>query len=617
MHLKPFLLIIFPFVLVSAGAQTHTSVPLESHVYHVLEQAEIRGLCSPLSGIRPYTRNVIIKAINEILAAQNESKLKETERKILEQFIEKYGRPQTGFNLKQGIYGVKTSIGKNDTLISANIGASMDIEWSGGSYSPDEQYGGREIWLRIFMNGDLGSHLSWEVNGEVGYFQAPRKYLGSYYPYYEGFTEHESFQNDPFDVYSQPLSYFPYTYQKRWDGSVHYLSSLSNFDSWPDSPAIGYSIKPEVTSSFFEDKLITRIGRLTHEWGIAPLGSSLSLNKMARPFLGLEAEFSPVSWVSLASMTGFLEFFNTEGEKASGMTFQNAYSTTILQLKYKNYLFMDIGETVIWPKRFEFGYIFPLIPSIVYKGNIGDFDNLGAFINLKAQYPRIGNIWFSLFMDEARFQKDMGELDRTMLAYQAGMNFSLPILSFSSFKVSYTKVNPYCYSHISIFVPYFRDNPIQQAYVNNGVSLGYYIPPDSDELLFSLKTMPVKNLSIHLQYQLIRHGADYGSSAVDGSSLRSELDPDGREGSNPVLKKFFLKDGAYQWMHIMKAGAEWQLPSQPITFFGEAGVNYSYFTNIAERANSGMAYPYSKIDTEEYPKSTSFIVKLGVRIFPR
>jgi len=97
----------------------------------------------------------------------------------------------------------------------------------------------------------------------------------------------------------------------------------------------------------------------------------------------------------------------------------------------------------------------------------------------------------------------------------------------------------------------------------------------------------------------------------------SELDPDGRDGSNPVLKRFFLKDGAYQWTHVIKAGIELSLPSQPIAFFGEAGINYSYFTNTEEPANSGAAYSYSRINTEEYPKSTGIIVKLGVRIFSR
>jgi len=129
--------------------------------------------------------------------------------------------------------------------------------------------------------------------------------------------------------------------------------------------------------------------------------------------------------------------------------------------------------------------------------------------------------------------------------------------------------------------------------------------------------MPLKSVSLNLQYQLIRHGADFGSSAVDGSSLLSELDTIGRDGSNPILRRFFLQDGAYQWMHIAKAGLEWNEPILPFSLYMEGGVNFSYFTNISEPANiTGKAHKYSKIDTAEYPKSTGFILKMGIKIFP-
>jgi len=211
----------------------------------------------------------------------------------------------------------------------------------------------------------------------------------------------------------------------------------------------------------------------------------------------------------------------------------------------------------------------------------------------------------------------MNELDRTMFAYQAGINIYFPVLPFSSFKISYTKINPYCYTHNSVFVPYYGNIPMQEAYINNGVSLGYYLPPNSDEILFSFKTMPAKNLITNLQYQLIRHGADFGPNSVDGSNLQSELDPAERD-TNPVLKRFFLHDGAYQWMHIVKIGVNWNLPKLPITFYGEAGVIYSYFTDIEEKANvSGESHPYSIINTPTYPTSTAFIVSLGVKIYPK
>jgi hypothetical protein len=607
------------FLYVPLFAQTFVSVPLESEVYYILEQAEIKGLCAPLPGIRPYTQYTIITAINEILNAESANKLNGVEREILEQYLGKFSKPKKGLDWLRGMYHAETAVGKKETLLSLNLGANLSMEGSTGLYPAfDENYFGTEIWLRFFLNGDIGSHISWEFSGEGGLMIAPRKYLGTYNTYYEGFVDHGEYRNQLIDVYSEPLTHFPYSYKRRWDASIHPLDSLSSFETWPDSAAGAYNLMSELSASFWENRFFIRLGRLSREWGSTSLGSSLGLNKMARPFLGVETEFRPFSWVSLTTVTGVLEFFNSIGEKESGMSFQNAISMSMLQFNYKNYLFLDLAEAVIWPKRFELGYLSPITTSIFYQNNIGDFDNMTMVINIKAQYPGLGNIWFSLFWDEAFWVSNWYELDRTMLAGQVGINLSLPFLTFSSIKLSYTMVNPYCYTHNRNYNPWYGGSlPMETSYTNNGAGLGYYLPPNSDELLFRFKTMPVKDLVTHLQYQMIRHGANYGTSAVDGSSLLSELDPDGRSGSNEKLKRFFLNDGAYQWMHIIKAGVEWNLPKLPIAVYGEAGVVISYFTNIDGPANNGSAEPYFVIDTSEYPSSTSFIIKIGVKVYSR
>ncbi|MDR0456013.1 MAG: hypothetical protein LBH20_04940 [Treponema sp.] len=611
-------LCLFVFLCAPLCAQTHVSVPVESQVYYILEQAELKGLCSPLSGVRPYSQNIIVKAIKEILATENTKKLSDTEREILGQYLDKFTKPKNGIDWQKGKYHSETTITKKEIPLSLNVGANVSMEGSAGLYPAfNERYYGTEIWLRFYLNGDMGSHVSWEFSGEGGLMKAPRKKLGTYNTYYKGFVDHEEYRNQELIVYSEPLTHFPYAYKKRWDASIHPLGSLSSFESWPDSLAGAYNLLSEISASFLEDKLSMRLGRLSHEWGSVPYGSSLGLNQTARPFLGIEAEFRPFTWFSIATMTGFLEFFNTQGEKKSGMTSQNAYSTTLFQFKFKDYVSLDIGEGVIWPKRLELGYMSPITNTIFYKNNVGDFDNMAAMLNLKVQYPGIGNVWASLFWDEAFWVSNWYELDRSMLAGQLGMSFSLPFLSFSSVKLSYTRVNPYCYTHTRTYVPWYGERPMEQAYTNNGVCLGYYIPPNSDEILVKFQTMPIKSLTTHLQYQLIRHGANYGSSAVDGSSLLSELDPQKRDGSNPILKRYFLHDGAYQWNHIIKLGVEWNLPRLPVSLFGEGGAIISYFTNTKEEANSGKAYPYEKIDTPEYPQSTGFVVSLGVKVFPR
>ena len=596
--------------------QSHTSVSLENQVYYILEQAEIRGLCSPLPGVRPYTRAVALDRINEILNSGNSKRLSAAERELLNQYLGKFSKPKSGIDWRRGAWYGGTAVGKNDAPFSLNVGAVADIEGSSGLYVSDDRYFGTEVWLGLYLNGDMGNHISWGINGWGGLMKTPRNGLDLYNTYYDGFKDNYPYENEKIRVYSEPLTYFPYTYKKRWDDSVHYLTDLNGFYSWPEHISVGYAIESELTSSFLENKLIMRVGRISHEWGSTSLGSSLVLNQMARPFLGIETSFYPVSWFGIASMTGFLEYFNSEGQKESGMTFQSAYSTTMLQFRYKNYVFLDVHETVVWPKRFEIGYLFPFVSSLVYKGNVGDFDNLGVVVSLKAQYPGIGNIWFSFFGDEARILPKGRELDRIMIAWQSGMNFSLPILSFTSLKVSYTKINPYTYTHMRINVPWYGDLRMETSYTNNGVGLGYYLPPNSDEILVQFKTMPVKSLTTSLQYQMIRHGADFGSSAVDGSNLLSELDPDDRN-TNPVLKRYFLRDGAYQWSHIIRVGAEWNLPRLPVSLFGEVGTVISYFTNIEEQANvTGKPHDYSIIDTAQYPKSTGFVVKIGVRVFP-
>jgi hypothetical protein len=151
-----------------------------------------------------------------------------------------------------------------------------------------------------------------------------------------------------------------------------------------------------------------------------------------------------------------------------------------------------------------------------------------------------------------------------------------------------------------------------------GTPLGYYLNPNSDEFLFRVDAMPTVNTKAHFQYQMIRHGAEYGSGQVDGSSWFSELDADGGNRSNkPELKKFFLKDGAYRWQHIFQIGADHTLESLPlpVRIFGNVGLVYSFYTNIDGKPNSGSEYSWSLIDTPEYPKSTGFYLSIGVGLY--
>jgi hypothetical protein len=629
-RLISFLLLIF-FMIVSLSAQSHVSVSVDDPVYYVLEMAELRGLCDPLPVVKPYSRGVIIQAVNEILGNEASAGLSAGERKILEDVKERLGKaPKTGINWLRGVYHLEPQNKKGESFFSGDIGISFKTLVAGAVLiEANDDEVGTDTWGTGYVNGDIGSHFSFDFSFSAGLIRAPVKSNGGdpddkYHTYYKGYDPNAKppYVDQLIETVSEPIVFFPYTFRKNWDAFVFGSggTAAGTREKWPSSKGLGYSIQSELSGSLFDNALIIRAGRMRREWAAMAEGSSLVFNSHAQPFLGVEATFRPLYWFSLSTLTGVLEYFNSDG-LGSAWNSQNAFSIGQLELNTGNYFHFDIGTSVVWPKRFDLGYIYPLANNFFYQNNIGDFDNLAAYFNIKGQYPGLGSIWFSFFADEIDVAylsvSELANLDRQMFAFQGGLKFALPWLSFSSIRVSYTKIEPYTYTHQRIFTPWYDSGDInntdtvkgaskalETSYTNNGVGLGYYLPPNSDEILVRVETRPAVRTRAHLQYQMIRHGADHGPDQVDGSSYLSELDPWERS-TKPELKKDFLHDGAYQWMHVGKAGFTHTLEGLPITAFLEAGFVYSYYTN------------YRSANKEQYPKSTSIIMTMGFQVFPR
>jgi hypothetical protein len=624
--------LIFLFFIISAfflSAQTHVSVPVDDPIYYVLDIAQLRGLCDPLPAVKPYSRNVVISTINDILASEASAELKPAERKILEDAKAHFEIAGAGLDWERGAYHFDVVNKKGENWFSGDLGFELETVGSAGYYIEDKDVSsGTNTWVGLFTAGDVGKNFSFGFNIRGGFVRAPRaEQEGLYHTYYDGFvhTSGANYNDREIITYTQPASFFPYTFKKEWDGFVFGTGGLSatGMEEWPEGGGIGSTIKSELGGALFGETLSWRFGRLRREWAGMDNGSSLVFNSYAQPFMALEVAFRPVYWFGFSALTGVLEHYN--GYEYSAWSSQNAFSIEQIEFNIKNYFHFDVGSTVVWPKRFELGYIFPINNNFMYQNNIGDFDNMGLFFDLKGRYPGVAELWLSGFVDEIEISS-MGrllELDRHMFAYQGGIKTVIPWLPFASLKFSYTKIEPYTYTHNRTFAPWYGsddpDKALDTSYTNNGVGLGYYLPPNSDELLVRLEMMPALNAALHFQYQMIRRGADHGSHQVDGSSYRSELDPDGRS-SNPVLQKFFLHDGAYQWMHILKAGTSYKFAQLPVSIFGEAGLVLSYYTDVDQSSGTTeyleKSSPYSRVDTPEYPKATGFIFTLGVKIFP-
>ena len=377
-----------------------------------------------------------------------------------------------------------------------------------------------------------------------------------------------------------------------------------------------------------ENRIELGIARQKREWGAMDTDSSLVLNSHARPFLAAEATFNPFDFISLSTLTGILEMPNQDymndnawylidedGKKTQdwedGHFFQNAFSMIIVNLDFER-LHFDFGSTVIWPKRFELGYAFPLIDNVIYQNNVGDNDNLALFTDIKFKIPRIGSIWFSGYLDEiisptTKFWRKT----RAMFAFQAGTKVNIPFLPFTTASFRYTKVEPFCYTHNSVnYTPWYRQY-ISVSYTNNGENLGYYLAPNSDEFNFQVESTPTPYLNCGFQYQLIRHGVDWGSGAGIGNNNYSELVNGRRRGE---LDKYFLRDGTYEWTSIVAVHCDYNLRQFNVPITVNAGLGYIFDWFTAIDGEPGKKTSYSKINNDEYSEKNGVVINLGMTV---
>ena len=622
-------------------AQSNNTVDIADDIYSFLRIAETRGLCDSLSPVRPYTEKYIVSKLEQILNNLDD----ENQKAIVEEYKNKYKR-EDGLSLKELAY--KMTEQKGDTTVSLAVDLYNDTFMSGGIYSDSSNNSfGYEVANYCNIFGDLGNNISYRSLTYLEVTKMNIKKLGEYnigwwwyddYGPKENFIREDHFNDRTINTYRN-FAVLPYSYKKHWDGSVYYLHGGMNsagLTGWPFEASCGFGMQGEIHGTFFNDLFSFGIGRYNREWGAMDTGSSLVLNQNAHPFFGVDTTVNLFKWLNFSALTGFLEFPNQNyinenawyprddaGNKIEDIKdsffFHNLFSMAEFNFDFKNVHF-DFGSTVVYPNRFELGYSFPLIDRVVYQNNVGDYDNLALFANLKGTYPGIGSIWGSVYIDEINaFKTDFLHNTRCMFAYQTGSKVNIPWLPFTVLSLRYSKIEPYCYTHEALDPeknqPYYS-HYICENYTNNGESLGYYLQPNSDEIFVKLETQPLPAASFSLQYQLIRHGVDWGSESniYSGSSIYSEL-PAGRYGpGRNNLHKYFLKDGVYEWMNILALQASYDCKhfGIPLQFYGTVGYVHNWFTSIGSATPSKNA-KYSKYSSDEYKEDRGVVLSLGIK----
>lgn len=625
-------------------SQQNITVDITDDVYSFLEIAEEKGYCEKLSYNKPYTQNYIIKQLNNIIQniENNDYKFKDNELETAKTYLNRYEKSE-GFNPKKMSYRHEDN-SKENFPVSFEFNISEQLFVSSGIYTDSNLNStGFEFFQDYNVLGDLGNNASYRMSAYNCLTQMDLQKVGSDYEigywWYDGWKwEPEKNKQRTINTYRNN-STLPYSYKKGWDGSIYYLTNVtsSGLEGWPFVPAFGFGMYGELRANFLDEMITVGLSRTNREWAGMDAGSSLVYNQSAAPFFAFDAGIKLFDWLSFQTLTGIMEFPNAEyiDENAwyritydengnviedtsitnyvDSYFFQNAYSIGMFNFDTK-YIHFDFGSTCIWPKRFELGYMFPLIDRVIYQNSVGDFDNLALFGDLKGTIPGVGSLWLSGYIEELNcLTPKLFLKTRCMFAFQGGAKVNIPFLPFATLSTRYTKIEPYCYTHQALKKQPWYSGYISESYTNNGKSLGYYLEPNSDEIFVRLDTKPAANTSLALQYQFIRHGADYGSGQVRGSSIWSELPIGNRDKYN----KYFLHDGAYEWSHIIQLEGKYNIKNIgiPLQVTCNIGYLYDYFTMIDGTPNSNKSYPYHKINTAEYPVKQGVVLSLGVRLF--
>lgn len=558
------------FFSVELFAQQNLSVPLTDDVYFLLENASLRGVLPTLPAAKPYTLNFVLDNLNIVLFSD---KLSDSEREV---YNKTYNRLAQNEPKKWYEVGYYTNRFDENVKLPITAGFTWTSSASINCNDPDFSH---EHWIDGYIKGDISKFFSYNFNIGGSLMDLSTK------------------------------SYAPNTYLKTWDGFQFVLSDFYEYFSISDLAAGGLRMLPELTFSAFDSKVQVNFSRIRRDWGYG--SGNLMLSGTARPFVAIETHLNPVSWFSTNFITGTLEYDSNGNIKDCASTFQNMYSALWGELKFKYFYFGATGS-VVFPKRFELGYMNPFMLAFLYQNQIGDFDNMQLGLFTGVTIPGITHIYASLFMDELNVQvSNFLNKDRNMYAIQFGAKSPLPFWT-SVFTFQYTKIEPYMYTHPLTAVPWY-DKPMDTTYINHGQPLGYFLNPNSDEFKLQFEAKPLWYLSANATYTLVRHGVSTGSGKVDGSSFNDSLIygdnlQNAQEGD--LYWKDFLHDGVYEWINSVAFGTEldcryWNVP---IT----VGLTYTFsYTHHTIGTKDG----YHNINNNEYSNKAGNYLTLSIKVF--
>ncbi|MGE5393354.1 MAG: hypothetical protein ACM3P1_01350 [Candidatus Saccharibacteria bacterium] len=521
-------------------------IPLDNSVYHLLDLYEASGDIDFLPQARPYTKEVILKML---ISLQSQPGLSNKEKKVITRYIDDFTKESNGMNIyKQSGENGFAQLGLAGE-ISARKSIGDNASWT--TSSP----------LLPYLSGDLGKHLSFHAA------MGPSIERLSGDLFYQSYTKNQKV-NFPY----QSIGYAFLPYQFNYE-TLYNHTQISNKTSGQSNitkqMAVGMLYYTELSGSWFNGALQLSMNNQRRAWGID--NNNLVLSSTARRFPGIELKMAPARFFRYSFLMGSLFSYANQraGYKQNIYGYdigdsQNAFALHLLELTPAKWLQLSASAGNIWSKRFELSYMMPLVFSHFSELEVGDYDNLSMGLDVAFKIPHVGKTWLSFFNDEFSFTKSgpLLRMPRNRYAWQWGWKTSLlsAIVPSTTSTLKYTRVTPFAYTHYTDNrFNTFTSRPLDLTYTHDGFNLGFYLPPNSAEISWSLVNMAVPDLVLALDNKLIIHGTNDLASEnlyqIYGDVYRWQMGEDIYQ--YPLLN--FTKDGIYDWSVISDFSFDWKV----------------------------------------------------------
>ncbi|MBN2441632.1 MAG: hypothetical protein JXJ04_09800 [Spirochaetales bacterium] len=528
--------IIFFFISHMAGSQTHLAVNLDHPVYTILEIASIKGILQNLSHAKPYSRSMVLICLKKIDEKRN--LFNSSEQTMIGQMLKEFQDSQEGIH--NGNIPFKGPLG--------NVMIGMKSDGTTHLNINDLDAWHMDTALSFYLKGNIASFLS---------------YYGSF--------------GGTFDKVS-PDSFEPYSFTKKWDSfHIGFGEPRYSLEGIESTPYFSFRLEDEISAEFFNSNLLIRLARFRRDWGFSQ--GNLYLSESARPYEGFDLYTKLASSLALSYTVGSLSDWKKEDNRLTqpeNISYQKMFTLQMLEFFPTEWLTLSIAASAIWGKRFELGYMNPLLYPVIYQNVQGNFDNVAQSVNIIFQIPHYSRFYFSFYADEMEFSdiEHFFSNPRNMVAFQLGAKIPVPIFSFTLITLQYTKIEPFVYAH------YPEENyasfsaPVDVSYTNDGENLGSHLPPNSDEFFISIESGVYTNMRLTLQYRLIRHGSN-DKDALDHTIIYGDVEEYFHyDEVDQYPDKLFLADGLYDWNNIFSIEIAVDIPKYNSTII--FGYSFSY-----------------------------------------